>query len=128
MTSTGQTPIDFSRKPSSDMEPEFFAYWFTADLPSAEPWSLVFVQQIMQMPATGTWYAVVDFDDMPTYAPLDELRMPKLACAECGEPAQEQPPTAIRPAGAPGQRYSHLDGEPLCPVVGADGYEPCGVV
>jgi hypothetical protein len=42
-------------------------------------------------------------------------------CPECGEPV---PPTAPRPADEPVPVWSHLDGEPLCPVIGPHGYRP----
>lgn len=48
-------------------------------------------------------------------------------CPECGEPVQPKPPTVSFPwvaHGLPIPRWSHLDGEPLCPVIGPDGYQP----
>lgn len=45
-------------------------------------------------------------------------------CPECQEPAQHEQPTAWTPAWGRAPSWSHLDGEPLCPVVGANGYEP----
>ena len=42
----------------------------------------------------------------------------------CGEPAVEEPPVHWTAAYGPSPRFSHLDGEPLCPVMGANGYEP----
>jgi hypothetical protein len=113
--------IDFSRKPTADMEPEFWAYFSTSDLPSCEAWTLVWVERVEGQ------RALVDFEDMPTWTSLDDLRLPKLVCEECGEPAQEQPPLFYgRPLGP--QRFSHLDGEPMCPTMGSDGYEPCRAV
>ncbi|KWX02759.1 hypothetical protein C3Y87_03955 [Carbonactinospora thermoautotrophica] len=51
----------------------------------------------------------------------------RLVCPECGEPVQQRPPTSPTPwraNGRPVPEYSHLDGEPLCPVMGQHGYEP----
>jgi hypothetical protein len=47
---------------------------------------------------------------------------PSWACPECGEDVREFPPVQV-PVDCPRQTYSHLDGEPLCPVpvVGRDG-------
>ena len=45
-------------------------------------------------------------------------------CPECGEPAVEDPPDRWTQAYGPAPRFSHFDGEPLCPVMGANGYEP----
>lgn len=50
-------------------------------------------------------------------------------CPECGEPVRPVPPTAPRPApprpaDEPVPVWSHLDGEPLCPVTGPHGYRP----
>ncbi len=45
-------------------------------------------------------------------------------CPECGEPAEENAPGRWTPANGPAPTWSHLDGEPLCPVVGQNGYEP----
>jgi hypothetical protein len=49
-------------------------------------------------------------------------------CEECGEPAVEVEPTSWNPCWGTKPQWSHEDGEPLCPVLGADGYGPCGVV
>ncbi len=48
-------------------------------------------------------------------------------CSQCGEPAKEAEPSSWAPAWSTTPQWSHQDGEPLCPVVGPDGYEPCGV-
>lgn len=45
-------------------------------------------------------------------------------CPECREPAQESPATDIAPCWGPAPAWSHEDGSALCPVVGANGYEP----
>ena len=53
-------------------------------------------------------------------------------CPECGEEAVHRPPNDLAPwlrecisAGRlPAPEWSHLDGEPLCPVMGDHGYEP----
>ena len=45
-------------------------------------------------------------------------------CPECGEPVRPVPPTVPRPADEPMAVGSHLDGEPLCPVMGPHGYRP----
>lgn len=51
-------------------------------------------------------------------------------CPECGEEAVHKAPkpgpwldTWTR-TGRPVPEWSHRDGEPLCPVMGDDGYEP----
>ena len=45
-------------------------------------------------------------------------------CPECGEQALNKPPRRWLPAWGPVPKFSHRDGEPLCPVIGPDGYEP----
>jgi hypothetical protein len=45
-------------------------------------------------------------------------------CPECGQPAVPSPPTSWTPAWGPRPSYSHVDGEPLCPVVGPHGSQP----
>ncbi|MEW1837496.1 hypothetical protein AB0392_06015 [Nonomuraea angiospora] len=45
-------------------------------------------------------------------------------CPECHEPAQHDEPSSWTPAWGRPPSWSHLGGEPLCPVVGASGYEP----
>lgn len=55
------------------------------------------------------------------------MSSPDLICPECGEAAQERPPTDLVPWQALGMdtpRFSHLDGSSLCPVVGHGGYAP----
>lgn len=47
-----------------------------------------------------------------------------LVCPECGEDAVACPPTHWTAAYGPPPEHSHTDGEPLCPVVGRDGYRP----
>lgn len=50
-----------------------------------------------------------------------------LICPECGEPAQQRPPTDLvpwQPHGQPTPAYSHRDGSALCPVIGPGGYQP----
>lgn len=49
-------------------------------------------------------------------------------CEECGERAIEVEPTSWNPCWGPVPQWSHEDGEPLCPTVGPNGYQPCGVV
>jgi hypothetical protein len=49
---------------------------------------------------------------------------PSMTCPECGEPVVRRPPRTWLPAWGPRPEYSHLDGEPLCPVSGPDGYVP----
>jgi hypothetical protein len=54
-----------------------------------------------------------------------------LACPECKEEVLTGPPTALVPYEAHGLEepgYSHLDGEPLCPVMGPRGYQPADPV
>lgn len=54
---------------------------------------------------------------------MDLIDLQDLCCPECGEEVQDRPPLRwIVPAPVP--RWSHLDGTPLCPIVGADGYTP----
>lgn len=50
--------------------------------------------------------------------------MADLLCPQCGEPVQQRPPTAWTQAWGPRPGHSHLDGQPLCPVVGPGGYRP----
>lgn len=53
--------------------------------------------------------------------------MRDIFCPECGEPAQAKPPTSGFPFAAHNMtlpQHSHLDGEPLCPIMGNRGYEP----
>ncbi|WP_216586836.1 hypothetical protein [Streptomyces brasiliscabiei] len=45
-------------------------------------------------------------------------------CPECFEPAVESPATDIAPCWGDPPAWSHEDGSALCPVVGANGYEP----
>lgn len=47
-----------------------------------------------------------------------------LSCPECGEPALARPPTSWNACWGPRPSYSHHDGQPLCPVMGSDGYQP----
>lgn len=49
---------------------------------------------------------------------------PQVFCPECGEHAATRPPTSWTPVWGPRPAFSHLDGEPLCPVLTADGYRP----
>ncbi|HWG99232.1 MAG TPA: hypothetical protein VNV66_07900, partial [Pilimelia sp.] len=48
-----------------------------------------------------------------------------LVCGQCREPAQPRPPVDWLPAWGACPGHSHLDGSPLCPVIGPHGYEPC---
>lgn len=45
-------------------------------------------------------------------------------CTECGEPARPLPPHPWQPALTRRPAFSHLDGSPLCPVMGVNDYEP----
>ena len=47
-----------------------------------------------------------------------------LVCPECGEPVLPRAPSSWQPALGPAPAHSHLDGQPLCPVVGPHGYQP----
>jgi hypothetical protein len=47
-----------------------------------------------------------------------------LWCPECGERAVAHPPTRWADANGPRPQHSHRDGEPLCPVMTAQGYRP----
>lgn len=49
----------------------------------------------------------------------------RAVCSQCSEPAEETSPSSWTPAWGEAPQWSHVDGEPLCPVVGANGYEPC---
>jgi hypothetical protein len=49
---------------------------------------------------------------------------PSLWCPECGERAVARPPTRWTDANGPRPEHSHRDGEPLCPVMTAQGYRP----
>lgn len=51
-------------------------------------------------------------------------RAARMACPVCHEPALPRPPRRWVAAYGPHPAWSHVDGEPLCPVVGADGYRP----
>jgi hypothetical protein len=46
-----------------------------------------------------------------------------LVCPECEEPARRVPPTGYLPAWGTRPDASHTDGSPLCPVIGAHGYQ-----
>lgn len=48
----------------------------------------------------------------------------RMVCPVCHEPARACPPRQWVPANGPRPPWSHRDGEPLCPVVGATGYRP----
>lgn len=51
-------------------------------------------------------------------------------CPECGEAVQQKAPRAPRGGGwalsveRKRLKFSHLDGEPLCPVMTPRGYQP----
>jgi len=47
-----------------------------------------------------------------------------MACPVCHEPAHARPPRRWIVPNGPRPSWSHVDGEPLCPVVGTDGYRP----
>lgn len=48
----------------------------------------------------------------------------RLACPVCYEPARSCPPRRWLAAYGPRPSWSHVDGEPLCPVAGANGSRP----
>lgn len=52
----------------------------------------------------------------------------KTTCPECGEPARAEHPTTWDYRWGPAPDFAHLDGEPLCPVIGDTGYEPADAV
>jgi hypothetical protein len=54
---------------------------------------------------------------------MPELR-PGIYCPVCGEPAQDVPPRSWINPIVRRPRHSHLDGEPLCPTDGIEGYRP----
>ena len=46
-------------------------------------------------------------------------------CPECGEAVRNRPPSTWNRTWGRRPSWSHLDGEPLCPVIGrSGGYEP----
>lgn len=48
----------------------------------------------------------------------------RMVCPVCHEPARACPPRQWVSANGPRPTWSHRDGEPLRPVVGATGYRP----
>lgn len=54
----------------------------------------------------------------------DVLWQRRAVCPECGEPVQPVPPLQWPAGNGPRPGWSHLDGEPLCPVIGEKGYVP----
>jgi hypothetical protein len=42
----------------------------------------------------------------------------RVACPVCHKPARHRPPRQRMPVNGPRPAWSHVDGEPLCPVVG----------
>lgn len=48
----------------------------------------------------------------------------RMVCPVCHEPARANAPRRWVPAYGPRPAWSHVDGEPLCPVIGATGYRP----
>jgi len=48
----------------------------------------------------------------------------QMVCPEYGEVALELAPTALSPEFQARPSWSHVDGEPLCPVMSAGGYVP----
>jgi hypothetical protein len=51
-----------------------------------------------------------------------------MVCPECDEPVVPRVPNTPVVAGRARQPWSHRDGEPLCPVIGSDGYQPAAPV
>jgi hypothetical protein len=56
--------------------------------------------------------------------------MSRPVCSECGEAAQQSPPTSWIPAWGPAPSWSHHDGDPLCNIPGTNhagesSYVPC---
>ena len=45
-------------------------------------------------------------------------------CPVCAEPVRACPPRRWPAVLGPRPRHAHLDGEPLCPVIGSRGYQP----
>ena len=57
----------------------------------------------------------------------------RMKCPECDEPVRvsrggDESVRIARLYGRKPPRHSHLDGEPLCPVGGRNGYEPAKAV
>jgi len=48
----------------------------------------------------------------------------RIVCPGCHEPARARPPRTWVAANGPRPPWSHVDGEPLCPVIGSGGYRP----
>jgi len=67
-----------------------------------------------------------------TWQPTTTVTTPTgtACCPECGEPAVNRPPypspwlSTWTATGHPVPAWSHHDGQPLCPVIGPDGYQP----
>jgi hypothetical protein len=120
--------VDYSREVTTDYESDFWAWYNTSDvLGAVSPWALVRVTGFRSIGPSGRWYAKFDHEGEMTFAQLRDLRLPGWTCPECGEVAVERPPVSMGLASLRSTKphtFSHFDGEPLCPVVGADGYEP----
>ena len=78
---------------------------------------------------TGTEITSDGADGRSAVLPITTTRDPSpkesgsMVCLECGEAAHRAPPPRWAPANGPRPRWSHRDGEPLCPVLGPDGYQ-----
>lgn len=59
---------------------------------------------------------------------LARHRVNDLICPECHEPVQHEAPHVWTAAWGPPPAYSHLDGQPLCPVMDKAGYRPADPV
>ncbi len=51
-------------------------------------------------------------------------KLRRVVCPECREPVRRCPPDRWLTAIGPRPRWSHLDGEPLCPVIAPGGSRP----
>lgn len=69
----------------------------------------------------------LSFDECESWGLDGTARSEPRACPTCGEVIRRVPPTSgawTMTAAGQRARWSHLDGEPVCPRVGPDGYEP----
>jgi len=51
----------------------------------------------------------------------------RAVCSQCGESAEESAPSTWNLCWGDAPQWAHTDGEPLCPEMGPNGYQPCRV-